>query len=461
MNRLLGKGRAAFTLVELLVAILSQRKGGQKRSACLPERSHPAAGRPEALAPASRSGCNRRQPLCAAPHPGPGFTLVELLFLLAKGKGGQKRSDCPPDYRQPAAAVMCRPHPAFTLVELLVVIAIIGMLVGLLLPAVQQAREAARQMQCNNHLRQLTLAALNTETSSRTFPSGGWGYSWAGDPEGGLSWGQPGSWCYTLLPALEQNALFQLPADGQLPESPSNTQKTNIQTVMSTYVSVFNCPSRRPAQVANTKDITVRNGEMPSPSMKGDYVANFGAYRTTDSGTFGSGNPSISGPTTAEVTEMRQKKRSWTSFSSRYTGLCYMFSKVTIGEVRDGLSNTILYGEKGIDPKFLTDWTVDGVNSYTNDYCDFMGEGDAEITRSTYGGSYNSSNVFTSSSARLPLQDRYGYHDCGNRFGSAHAGSFGIALCDGSVQRLSYSVDPEVWHCLGNKADGKPVTLPQ
>ncbi|MDO5112924.1 MAG: DUF1559 domain-containing protein [Planctomycetia bacterium] len=70
-----------------------------------------------------------------------------------------------------------RGKKGFTLVELLVVIAIIGMLVGLLLPAVQQAREAARQMQCNNHLRQLALAALNVESSARTMPSAGWGHT--------------------------------------------------------------------------------------------------------------------------------------------------------------------------------------------------------------------------------------------------------------------------------------------
>ncbi|MDO4585163.1 MAG: DUF1559 domain-containing protein [Planctomycetia bacterium] len=343
----------------------------------------------------------------------------------------------------------------FTLVELLVVIAIIGMLVGLLLPAVQQAREAARQMQCNNHLRQLTLAALNVETITQTFPSAGWGMNWMGDPEGGMSWGQPGSWVYTLLPALEQNALFQLPADGQLPENPSDIQKENALTVMQTPVSVFNCPSRRPSQLVRISTGGLYNSKpRPELAMKGDYVANQGSYNS------GSGYPSpIYGPTTLEVESMRKKETSWPDYSSKYTGVCYMFSKITIGQIRDGLSNTILYGEKGLDPRFYTDYQYEDSTSWPDDSCDFSGDQHARTIRTTYGGSYKN-NVFYEDATRLPKQDRFGYIDSSRCFGSAHAGSLGMALCDGSVQRMTYSVSPEVFHCLGNKADGKAVTLP-
>ena len=95
----------------------------------------------------------------------------------------------------------------FTLVELLVVIAIIGILIALLLPAVQAAREASRAASCRNHLKQMGLAALNVESAHGHFPSGGWGWEWAGDPDGGFGDRQPGGWYYNVLAYLELSSV--------------------------------------------------------------------------------------------------------------------------------------------------------------------------------------------------------------------------------------------------------------
>ena len=103
----------------------------------------------------------------------------------------------------------------FTLVELLVVIAIIGVLVALLLPAVQAARESARRTQCVNQLKELTLGGMNHEGSMKPFPTGGWGFNWVGDADRGYGDKQPGGWIYNVLPFIEQKAKHDMPRDGQ------------------------------------------------------------------------------------------------------------------------------------------------------------------------------------------------------------------------------------------------------
>ena len=98
----------------------------------------------------------------------------------------------------------------FYVVELLVVITIIGILIALLLPAVQAAREAARMVHCSNHLKQLALGCLNHEQQQKTLPAGGWGWCWEGDPNRGFTKKQPGGWIYNVVPYVELQQLHDI-----------------------------------------------------------------------------------------------------------------------------------------------------------------------------------------------------------------------------------------------------------
>lgn len=186
-----------------------------------------------------------------------------------------------PSSRKPRLARPC----GFTLVELLVVITIIGILIGLLLPAINSAREAGRRTTCQNNLHQLALAILQHETAKRYLPGAGWGYAWMGDPDRGSGIKQPGGWIYCILPFIDQANLAQVGsglADG---DGSNNSAKAKaLLQVVTTPLAILHCPSRRqvklyPFGAGGTASINCAGATAMTHT---DYVANGGDNKYVD-----------------------------------------------------------------------------------------------------------------------------------------------------------------------------------
>jgi prepilin-type N-terminal cleavage/methylation domain-containing protein/prepilin-type processing-associated H-X9-DG protein len=327
----------------------------------------------------------------------------------------------------------------FTLVELLVVITIIGILIALLLPAVQAAREAARRVQCTNNLKQIALGALTHEQQQGFFPTGGWYWTWVGDADRGFDKHQPGGFFYNILPYIEMQSLHDMPSDGK-PDTITSTQTNKAQTMTRTLVPNFNCPSRRPMQLckrgAQDTDSYANCRQVLATSSTGtlartDYAACFGD--TTNLGA--TAYPTVSGLPVAMPDE------SITSFwdTTDYTGVCFQRSMIKMADIVDGTSNTYLVGEKNM----VIDYYTTGEDSGDNEAW-AMGI-DNDVARTT---------------AYPPVIDQplsqVSSNSC-SRFGSAHTTGFNMAFCDGSVQSISYSIDADTHKYLGNRKDGKMI----
>lgn len=303
---------------------------------------------------------------------------------------------------------------AFTLVELLVVIAIIGMLVGLLLPAVQQAREAARRMQCSNNEKNLALALLNHESANKSFPPARMG----GDgtlPNGNT---QPGDQRYgssaflQCLPQLEQQGLYQQLNDGKIFPAVSDSTtsdwtkvKDSATALLITRPSVFVCPSSTslPTLESNAKYAT------------GTYACCAGTHGPSDSG----------GPI---------------SFKVKYEndGMFFYWNRVKQSDIKDGTTQTIFLGE-------VTDAEKAGSQNTW-----FQGSRHLDCFRTT-------DNPLNTKYEQGVVCNMYGYKASG-AFASEHTGGAFFAFGDGHVVFLSESIDvKEVYRPLSTRAGGEVV----
>jgi len=324
----------------------------------------------------------------------------------------------------------------FAVVELLVLIAVLGMLMALVFPAIQRTREAARGAQCANNLRQLAIGALDHHEAHGRFPTGGWGWNWTGDPDLGYTKRQPGGWVYNILPYLEQSALHDI-AIG-LEEEPK--RRGNAERI-STPLSVLYCPSRREprAYPAAGKGLGFdeQGRYMPYNAVpvarvgRSDYAANAGDQRQPWS---------IPGPESIE--EGLKPDMKWPDMKEA-TGISFLRSEVCVEQVGDGLSYTYLLGEKYVDRRAYETGTDPG--DRLSAYCGYS----ADLYRSTY---YDEQ----SGKGWTPMNDKPGVADQ-YRFGGPHPGVCNMAFCDGSIRAIRVSIDPKVHRCLGNRRDGQLI----
>lgn len=316
-------------------------------------------------------------------------------------------------------------RPGVTLVELLVVITILGLLLALLLPAIQASREAARRTQCKNHLKQMALAALNHVQSQGHFPAGGWPGPWVGEAGRGFGKEQPGGWIYNILPYLEQHALHQLDAN-----TTGQDRLDMLNQRDATPLEVFNCPARRASITYPNHNGPNFNGNRSPWHARSDYAACCGDSPGVE----------LDLAWVMSFADFVDPSRHWAPYPA-YTGISYCFSLVSMAQVIDGASNTYMLGERYIQP----DHYLDG-RSHSDDWSMYRSSQDDQI-RSTYHSKFFS---------WTPLQDRPGLA-IDTRFGSAHFDSCNFALCDGSVRAISYRIDGETNRRLGNRKDQLPI----
>ena len=309
---------------------------------------------------------------------------------------------------------------AFTLIELLVVIAIIGILIALLLPAVQAAREAARRMQCSNHLRQIGLAMHNYHTANSTLPFASQN---AGPPIA------RSTWTAAILPFLEYQNVYDLFDFNKPMADQANRQA--VQTVIPTYI----CPSDPQGHdpLIGGRIFDYKN---PPGSMGLWYLACAGptheGHSADNACVFCECNKDTPGDPECYCCQ------GWASGAEQprgnFVGLFGMdYRSIRFAEVSDGLSNTIMAGE-----------TLPG-------HCVFAG---AYHCNRPIGWTQIPINIMENDGG----QDGRWFRTCGYK--SLHPGGANFVMGDGSVHFFSESIDYRLFNGLGTRAGGEVVTVP-
>lgn len=301
---------------------------------------------------------------------------------------------------------------AFTLIELLVVIAIIAILIALLLPAVQQAREAARMTQCRNNLKQLGLAFQNYHDTYTTFMPGGFQTAIA----------YPVGWVPRLFPYIEQgtriNAAQALAGTADFWTTRSPYRSHNPDNPIYGPVPGMSCPSSSLGETASDHPVSAN---FPYARSQGTlhYRANGGSADIDM--TAAASNP----------------------FSR--SGVIYPYSKVSLGKITDGTSNTILLGE----------------TSATDGWSSSMVTGWGGIKPWVFGFFYYAPDSFLTIDSKIvkfPIGYRGDFLPNETPFKSQHGGGgANFALCDGSVRFMSQNMDLRALKSLSTRSNGEVI----